>query len=305
LIEYRILPHIEVLLRNTILNLGYDWSYTIICGKENYSFMEKMANDIHKNIKVINTKHDFMNQNIYNNFLLTTSFWNLFTGEKILIYQGDSFIFKSNIEEFLHWDYIGSPFSFDCVKPINVGNGALSLRSKSKMLEVLNRFPIDKIDKAIFLPNTIEYKLEQEFDYIPEDIYFSQILQTYKIGTVADYNTANQFSSETVYTEDCFSTYCMWRGCKIWKHKLNKYFEIKYKNNIKRSVVILSHNAGGGLSKYVNDLLNFKEYLNDNFNNFEYVSNQVNLIDKKYIYYNNNEIINYLHNNFTFKWKFF
>jgi hypothetical protein len=233
LIEYRIFPHIEVILRNAILNLGPKWSYTIICGKENYSFMEKMASDIHKNIKVINSNHEFMNQNLYNNFLLTTSFWNLLVGEKILIFQEDSFIFKSNIDDFLQWDYIGAPFSFDCVKPNNVGNGGLSLRSKSIMLEVLNRIQVDKIDEAIFLPSVITYKLKVKLDNIPEDVYFSQILQIYNIGNVADFDTAKRFSSETIYNEDSFGMHCIWHCYSKWQNKLNEYFEkLQFKDHI-------------------------------------------------------------------------
>ncbi len=70
--------------------------------------------------------------------------------------------------------------------------------------------------------------------------------------------------------------------------------------NILNSVVILSHNIGGGLSKYVNDLLRFKEHLHYDYEHFEYVSNQDGENKQKYKYYDNNEIVIYLtENNFN------
>ena len=99
-----------------------------------------MCNKINANIRVVKLDVSNFNQNSYNNLLLTKEFWNLFNGEKILIYQSDSYIFKSNINDFLHYDYVGSPFITDynmVLAKEQVGNGGLSLRSKSKMLEVL------------------------------------------------------------------------------------------------------------------------------------------------------------------------
>jgi hypothetical protein len=39
LIEYRCFPHLEFLIRNTILKLGNKWSHTIVCGNQNYEYM--------------------------------------------------------------------------------------------------------------------------------------------------------------------------------------------------------------------------------------------------------------------------
>jgi hypothetical protein len=236
LIEYRILPHVEVLLRNTILQLGNKWSYTIICGRENYSFMKQMAGSVDKNIKVVNSNHKESSQNEYNILLLSKQFWHLLTGEKILIYQEDSFIFKSNIDDFLSWDYIGAPFAFKCIEPHNVGNGGFSLRSKSKMLEVLTNCPINEIDYNNFSSNVLQYKRKQFLDLIPEDVYFSQSMQVHNIGKVSDFETATKFSSETFYDKDSLGMHCMWYSCKNWKDVLTQYFEKLTSNNNKLEV---------------------------------------------------------------------
>jgi hypothetical protein len=110
LIEYRCFPHLEFLIRNMIIKLGKDWSQTIICGNLNFDYITNMCKNICKNIKVILTPYDNLNPSTYSKLLASVDFWNLFVGEKILIYQEDSCIFKSNIDDFLMWDYIGAPW---------------------------------------------------------------------------------------------------------------------------------------------------------------------------------------------------
>ena len=141
LVEFRIFPHIEFIIKNTILKLGTDWSHTIICGNLNYDLVTQICSTISKNINIIKLDVDNMTQSEYSKFLTTLDFWDLLRGEKILIYQEDSIIFKNNIHEFFDYDFIGAPFPRkNNDTPNCVGNGGLSLRSKSKMIEVIKRF---------------------------------------------------------------------------------------------------------------------------------------------------------------------
>jgi hypothetical protein len=82
LIEFRILPHTETLIRNCILKLGNEWSYTVICGNDNYDFLTELCKQIHPEIKVIKLDITNADQNVYNNLLLTKDFWNMLFGEK-------------------------------------------------------------------------------------------------------------------------------------------------------------------------------------------------------------------------------
>jgi mannosyltransferase OCH1-like enzyme len=223
-IEYRQLEHTEVLIRNCILKLGSEWSYTVICGEESFNFYSNMCKNIHPKIKIINTGHAVMSQNMYNNFLLTKEFWNLVNGEKILIYQEDSFIFKNNIDDFLEWDYIGAPFKMDCVQGNNVGNGGLSLRNKSKMIEIIEKVPLTTVDISQLKQVVKRYMTNSHLDNIPEDIYFSTYLQKTGLGKVADFESAKKFSSETIWNEESFGMHCMWNGCTNWE----KYIKIDF-----------------------------------------------------------------------------
>ena len=138
LIEYRCFPHLEFLIRNTILKLGNNWSHTVVCGNQNYEYMYNMCKKISPNIKIIQTNHETLTPSSYHQLLTTIDFWKLFYGKKILIYQEDTVIFKKNINDFLKWDYIGAPFSKSKNDTIHsVGNGSFSLRTKDVMIEII------------------------------------------------------------------------------------------------------------------------------------------------------------------------
>jgi hypothetical protein len=208
LIEYRCLPHLEFLIRNCIIKLGDKWSQTIICGNNNYDFICDIVKKIGRDIKIINSQHDNLTPSTYSLFLASTDFWNLLVGDKILIYQEDTCIFKSNIAEFLKWDYIGAPWPKGQNDTHNcVGNGGLSLRTKSKMIEVINTISIEKTN---YNNSTRQYMKGSMLTIPPEDVYFSKNIQDLNIGDVADWDTARNFSCEAYVHEDSFGAHGVW-----------------------------------------------------------------------------------------------
>lgn len=230
LVEYRILPHIEVLLRNMIYNLGDSWSYSIVCGNNNISYVTQMCNNISNNIKIIQTNHDNITQNEYNNMLLTTEFWDLFYGKKILIYQEDTCIFHKDINPYLEFDYVGGAFAFDCVTPINVGNGGFSLRSKSIMKQIIENTPPKKFTSNC--KSSLRYKNTVKLDLFPEDVYFPQLMQNLNIGKVAPYNICKNFSSEQIFTQNSLGMHCLWFSNKNWEQYIIRYFNNLFDNII-------------------------------------------------------------------------
>ena len=52
-IDFRILPNIEFVIRNAIFKLGSKWSFTIICGNDNYNFIKDIVKNIDRNINII------------------------------------------------------------------------------------------------------------------------------------------------------------------------------------------------------------------------------------------------------------
>jgi hypothetical protein len=68
--------------------------------------------------------------------LADQDFWNRIPHEKILIFQHDSMLLKRGLEDYLEWNWIGGPSG-------NGGshyNGGLSIRSKAKTLEVIQKY---------------------------------------------------------------------------------------------------------------------------------------------------------------------
>lgn len=62
--------------------------------------MVRICSLISSKIKVIKTNFDNVSASDYSKFLSSLEFWNLLNGEKILIYQEDSIIFKKIFQIF-------------------------------------------------------------------------------------------------------------------------------------------------------------------------------------------------------------
>jgi hypothetical protein len=181
-----------------------------------------MCLNISSKIKIIKLNYDDLNQNTYNKLLTSIQFWNLLKGEKILIYQEDSCIFKYNITDFLKWDYIGAPWPKNQNdNSIGVGNGGFSLRTKKCMIDIINKISLENTE---FNSSTINYIKNCNLDIVPEDIYFTLNMIKYNIGKVADWNTAFEFSSENIYNPESLGGHNFWLNNKNWK--IDIFFKI-------------------------------------------------------------------------------
>jgi hypothetical protein len=226
LIEYRKFPHVEFLIRNMTLKLGNDWSYTVVCGSLNYDYMRNMCTAIHPNIKIIVTPYENLTPSLYSTFLASVEFWNYLSGDKILIYQEDSIIFKNNINDFLQWDYIGAPWPIhQNDTPNGVGNGGFSLRTRQVMLDVISQISLSDTQ-----PNesTLEYMINTNSAVLPEDVYFSKNIQELKLGNVAPWDIAREFSSETQHNSDSLGGHNFWINDPHWKDRMYKNIVIQY-----------------------------------------------------------------------------
>jgi hypothetical protein len=230
LIEYRKFPHIEFLIRNTIFKLGSSWSYTVVCGTENYNYILEMCNRISFNIKVIKTEYENLNQSEYSKLLSSSKFWDLIFGKKVLIYQEDSIIFKTNVNDFIKYDFIGAPFpKRQNDTPNNVGNGGFSIRTTAVMKKVIQT---QTIEETKFNTSTLAYMKNTGLTYPPEDVYFSKVIQENILGTVADWNTAYDFSTESVPNAESFGGHKFWLSNSNWKKMMNDTFDYGiYKSN--------------------------------------------------------------------------
>jgi GR25 family glycosyltransferase involved in LPS biosynthesis len=230
LVEYRILPHIEFLIRNIIVKLGGKWSHTVVCGDTNYKWMTELCKSISSKIRIINTNHKDMTRDKYSIMLMTKKFWEQFNGEKLLLYQEDSCCFHGNIESFLKYDWVCAPWdtmndNIDYTTK-NIGNGGFSLRSKKVMVDICTRFPIDK--HKITQKNR-NYMRSFYFTKVPEDRYFSEIMNTQNIGKICDWYTGVDFSEETYLNSNSLGGHQFWLKNHDWKTRM---FKLHYDYNI-------------------------------------------------------------------------
>jgi hypothetical protein len=206
IIEPRKHKALEFVLRNFIENLSDEWKILIFHGKQNKEFIQEiiLRNDFENRIdKLIQLDVDNLTIAQYNRILINYNFYNCILTELFLIFQTDTLILSKNkelINEFLEYDYVGSPWYNSGL----VGNGGLSLRRKSKMIEVCKM--LEKI--MMISENQKEYILKI-LDKNNEDVLISQ--QEWITLNKPDMENAKRFGMETIYSEQCFGIHCIWK----------------------------------------------------------------------------------------------
>jgi len=267
-IEFRILPHVEFLIRNAIDKLGENWSQTIVCGNINYQSICEIVKNIGLDIKIIKLDYNNLNQATYSKLLASLEFWDLIIGEKVLIHQEDSCIFKYNIDEFLEWDYIGAPWKHDVYKDVKVGNGGFSLRSKSIMKQIINKIAIKKYKSKYLV-------YDKEMVICPEDVYFVSNMYEYKIGKIAPFEIAKLFSTESINEINSLGGHQFWLCDINWENRI-KYNMLIMQNNLTNQQKNIVINYPNLFHKYLLNISNLNS-------NISYIVTKKAVINKKLI----------------------
>ena len=189
IIEFRKHNALHYVLNNFLKNLSNEWNIIIFHGNKNKNFVHDIVNNslsqYESRITIIHLPYDNMSAQEYSQLLMNKDISIIYDNiptELFLVFQTDSVIIEQNkdfINEFLNYDYVGAPWSSDSN---HVGNGGLSLRRKSKMIEI-----IEKED---------EYRRQ-----LPEDVFFAQSTKTHL--NKPDPYEATKFSIEN------------WLGCGV------------------------------------------------------------------------------------------
>lgn len=193
IVEPRCHPALEFVLKNFYDNLSDEWQFIIFHGENNKETALNICCKyfIPKRVKLVNLKVDNLTPQQYNKLFYTDEFYSYIETETFLVFQTDAIIcttYKDLINNFLKYDYVGAPWSHIQ----NVGNGGLSLRKKSKMLEIL------KI-------KTDNNKLIVNNKYVNEDVTFSLAHDTDNISIFKpSVEEAKEFAIESIYNEKSF-----------------------------------------------------------------------------------------------------
>jgi len=198
-------------LNNFLENLSNKWHIIVFHGNQNGGFVQDMItrelNQYTNRIQLVHLPIDNLTSYEYSSIIKSAYIYDYIKTEHFLIFQNDTLILKEHkdlINDFLQYDYVGAPWKMDhCV-----GNGGLSLRRKSKMLEIINKNSNPRVD-------------------IHEDIYFSYCnnVDLFK----PDFETAKRFSQETVFNEVSFGVHKPWQYLEPneWDYLTNRYPELK------------------------------------------------------------------------------
>ena len=191
IVEPRKHAAMPLVVKNFLTHLpATEWNILVMHGKSNKTFVEEkvlVMDPLRIRLYELPSCENLTIRD-YNCLLSSPEFYEIIPTEIMLIFQTDTLIVNPcrlceiirDFEE--RYDYVGAPW-----KDGAVGNGGLSLRKKSKMLERIARNP--------------RYP-----DWLNEDIYFSQDPFLKK----PDAETASIFSTETVFNEESFGIHKAW-----------------------------------------------------------------------------------------------
>lgn len=193
IVEPREHPALEFVLTNFLENLPENWQILIMHGNKNRAFVEKIMDENLAKYRSRIRLHDLRVDNLtiqkYNELLVSKEFHDRIPTEIFLVFQTDTMICKDSgvqLDEFVKYDYVGAPMPhIDGL----VGNGGLSLRKKSKMIEIIEKCKYNGQD--------------------PEDYYYANACKGVELLKPSREN-ASKFSNEGEYSETSFGVHKPW-----------------------------------------------------------------------------------------------
>uniref|UniRef100_A0A6C0B8W0 DUF5672 domain-containing protein n=1 Tax=viral metagenome TaxID=1070528 RepID=A0A6C0B8W0_9ZZZZ len=197
IVEPRIHKALLFVLKNFLENLSNEWNIIIFHGNLNKRYIKSLIDNklsqYKGRISLVNLNIDNLTREEYSRlFVSNKNFYRFIPTETFLVFQTDTMIFppyKNLINNFLKYDYVGAPWPHDPRNNgHNVGNGGLSLRQKSKMLEIMDK--------------------EQEKN-LPEDVFFSCTTEVELYKPSAE--EAKLFSIENIFSDQTFGCHQPWR----------------------------------------------------------------------------------------------
>jgi hypothetical protein len=176
IIETRPLFFLPKVIRNVTYFLGRDWNLHVLTGPMAYEFVGSSLPGWDVQIDVLPWNPIHLTKQDYSRYLTIREFWTRLREPTVLVFQPDTLLTGTGIEEFLGWDYIGAPCgTFD---DNYSACGGLSLRSRDAMVACTERAQL----------------VENE----PEDTFFSSQVRAIG-GRMPDLLTAARFCLESLY----------------------------------------------------------------------------------------------------------
>lgn len=152
------------------------WDLVFFHGSRNRAYIKNQLAGIP--VKILALPEPSFPWEVYNRIFTSMGFWEILAFfDKVLIFHPDSGILTDRIKDFMQWDYVGAPWTFQQ----HGGNGGFSLRTPKVMLEILRR-----------------YKYGGMIDG-NEDVWFSNVMFNNNIGRLAPRAVCSEFSVEAIF----------------------------------------------------------------------------------------------------------
>ena len=111
LLESRVIPNIALLLKQISRFLSNEWSIILLVTNDILDKYKCIVEKINNTIQVELLTYELSSVKDYNDIMLNPNFMKKFKSfNKILIFQGDTMIYKYGIEKFMKYDYVGAPW---------------------------------------------------------------------------------------------------------------------------------------------------------------------------------------------------
>jgi hypothetical protein len=209
IVETRILPHFEYNIRLLLMHIGEGWSFNFFTGHLSFDYWREVCRKISPNINVLSLGMDTLSIDQYSLLLLDKNFWKEIQSDKVLTFQEDCISFRKGVDAFLRYDYVGAPWTKKSkVSKSSIGNGGVSIRTRSAILEALERFhPHD----FSLRKERIKVLKGSDLMVIPEDIFYSLAFTKMK-KKFPRYEEAKEFSIELCYHPNPIFGHRIWRN---------------------------------------------------------------------------------------------
>lgn len=122
-----------------------------------------------------------MNFTDYSLLLESPEFWDMVSGEKVLVFETDTWVCQNAEKKLQHWlqyDYVGAPWNHKVVGCTGgMGNGGFSLRSRQAMHDAAAAARARLAAVGEFRPPGVIAENRGRFAVLSEDIFFCQELE--------------------------------------------------------------------------------------------------------------------------------
>lgn len=197
LIENRKDIKIEPILLNLLHFTTDEIGIQIFYNQENEEFIKDIINKYNlQNISLNKLPYETFDIDDYQDFLFSEEFYDNINGEKILIFQTDSLLFKQFDMNYFKFDFIGAIWNEDTMKQptlsklfknkIPIGNGGFNIRNNIKCRMIADKiYNFKRPSINVYEDNIYSYLLQENMETL--DVSFPSIeeAKSFSVETVA------------------------------------------------------------------------------------------------------------------------